>query len=110
MRYVTRSVANHVNGISKKDPHLASTPSNGAEAQGTSGRARWALCDSPCRPGATPRITLAPDLANSSIVDGQQAQEGGAEHMARRGGGKITEDPRVGSSAGPSRLNRGAGP
>ena len=60
MRYVTRSVANHLNGISKKDPHLASTPSNGGEAQGTSGRARWAMCDSPCRPDASPRITLAP--------------------------------------------------
>jgi 3-methyladenine DNA glycosylase AlkC len=42
-RYVTRSVANHVNDIAKKDPHLALDTLERCEAQGTSGRARWAM-------------------------------------------------------------------
>ena len=111
MRYVTRSVANHVNDISKRTHTSRRHPRMVARLRAPAVAREMGYMCSPCRPDPSPRITLAPDLANSSIVDWQQAHEGGAEHMARRGGGKSLEDPRGGSSAGPSMwLNRGAGP
>jgi hypothetical protein len=77
-RYVTRSVANHVNDISKKDPHRTRHPRTVARLRAPPA-ARDGPCDRPCRRTLVradhPR-TL--DLVNSSIVDGQQAHEDAA--------------------------------
>ena len=75
-RYVTRSVANHVNDISKKDPHLALD---------TLERWRGSGHQQPREMGYMVRYAArtlvraghprALDLVNSSLVDGQQAHE-----------------------------------
>lgn len=51
MRYITRWVANHVNDISKTDPHVALDTLERWRSLGIRGRVTW-LCDWPCRPDA----------------------------------------------------------
>jgi hypothetical protein len=81
-RYVTGSVANHVNDVSKKDPHLALDTLDRWRVSGHH-RPRDGLCDRPCR-----RTLVRAD--RSRTLSGQfiyrRRATGGAEHMTRRGG------------------------
>ena len=78
-RYVTRSVANHVNDISKKDPHLALDT---LEWWRGSGHQRPREMGYMVRYAAQTLVRAghprALDLVNSSLVDGQQAHEDAA--------------------------------